>query len=114
MFAKKTRNHELAMQSFPLLETSRDLPRPRADYPETPSGRGSRAFKWRSAPRRPSLRRSRRDWASLGLAALFGVTLNQLFLIGGLARTSAAHTALIVALGPVMVLALSRLLRMEA
>ena len=65
-------------------------------------------------PRRPSLRRSRRDWAFLGLAALFGVTLNQLFFIGGLARTSAAHTALIVALGPVMVLALSRMLRMEA
>jgi drug/metabolite transporter (DMT)-like permease len=64
-------------------------------------------------PRRPSLRRSRRDWAFLGLAALFGVTLNQLFFIGGLARTSAAHTALIVALGPVMVLALSLLLRME-
>jgi drug/metabolite transporter (DMT)-like permease len=79
---------------------------PRADY--------SRTFKWISAPRRPSLQRSRRDWAFLGLVALFGVTLNQLFFIGGLARTSAAHTALIVALGPVMVLALSRLLRMEA
>ena len=79
---------------------------PRANY--------SRVFKWRSAPRRPSLRRSRRDWAFLGLVALFGITLNQLFFIGGLARTSAAHTALIVALGPVMVLALSRLLGMEA
>lgn len=90
------------------------LARPRADYPETPSGRGSRVFKWRSAPRRPSLPRSLRDWAFLGWVALFGVTLNQLFFIGGLARTSAAHTALIVALGPVMVLALSRLLRMEA
>ena len=65
-------------------------------------------------PGRPSLRRSRRDWAFLGLVALFGITLNQLFFIGGLARTSAAHTALIVALGPVMVLALSRMLRMEA
>jgi drug/metabolite transporter (DMT)-like permease len=64
-------------------------------------------------PRRPSLRRPAHDWAFLGLAALFGVTLNQLFFIGGLARTSAAHSALIVALGPVMVLALSRLLRME-
>ena len=65
-------------------------------------------------PRRPSLSRSRRHWALLGLAALFGVTLNQIFFIGGLARTSAAHTALIVALGPVMVLALSCMLRMEA
>jgi drug/metabolite transporter (DMT)-like permease len=68
-------------------------------------------FAW---PRQRSLRRSRDDWAVLGLAALFGVTLNQLFFIGGLARTSAAHTALIVALGPVMVLVLSRILRMEA
>ena len=65
-------------------------------------------------PGRPSLRRSRRDWAFLGLVALFGITLNQIFFIGGLARTSAAHTGLIVALGPVMVLALSRMLRMEA
>ena len=65
-------------------------------------------------PRRPALRGSRRDWALLGLAALFGITLNQLFFIGGLARTSAAHTALIVALGPVMVLALARIMRMEA
>jgi drug/metabolite transporter (DMT)-like permease len=68
-------------------------------------------FAW---PRQRSLRRSRDDWVLLGLAALFGVTLNQLFFIGGLARTSAAHTALIVALGPVMVLVLSRMLRMEA
>ena len=109
---------------------------PRADYPETPSGRGSgvpiiprprrdgaaesssgdrhRALKGRSAPRRASLKRSWRDWVFLGWIALFGITLNQLFFIGGLARTSAAHTALIVALGPVMVLALSRMLRMEA
>ena len=33
--------------------------------------------------------------------------------IGGLARTSAAHTGLIVAIGPVMVLVLSCLLRLE-
>jgi drug/metabolite transporter (DMT)-like permease len=65
-------------------------------------------------PRRPTLRLSWRDWAFLGLVALFGITLNQLFFIGGLARTSAAHTSLIVALGPVMVLALSRIIHMEA
>jgi len=65
-------------------------------------------------PRQPFLRRPARDWAFLGLVALFGVTLNQFFFIGGLARTSAAHTALIVALGPVMVLALSCTLGMEA
>lgn len=65
-------------------------------------------------PRRPSLRLSPGQWASVGVVALFGITLNQLFFIGGLARTSAAHSGLIVALGPVMVLALSRLMRMEA
>ena len=66
---------------------------------------------WR---RRPSLRLSRHEWSFLGLAALFGITLNQIFFIGGLARTSAAHTGLIVALGPVMVLTLSRLMHLEA
>ena len=41
--------------SFPLSETSHDLPRPRADYPEISSGRErqsadySKVFKWRSA-----------------------------------------------------------------
>ncbi len=65
-------------------------------------------------PRRPSLRLSWHAWAFLGVVALFGITLNQLFFIGGLARTSAAHTGLIVALGPVMVLALSRMMRVEA
>jgi len=46
--------------------------------------------------------------------ALFGITLNQLFFIGGLSRTSVAHAGLIVALGPVMVLTLSCLMRLEA
>lgn len=55
-----------------------------------------------------------RQWMSLGIVALFGITLNQLFFIAGLARTSAVHTGLIVALGPVMVLVLSCLIRMEA
>jgi drug/metabolite transporter (DMT)-like permease len=91
------------------------IPRPRRDgAAESSSGDRHRVFRWRSAPRRPSLPRSRHDWVFLGWVALFGITLNQLFFIGGLARTSAAHTALIVALGPVMVLALSCMLRMEA
>lgn len=67
-----------------------------------------------SWPHRPSLRLPARQWAFVGVVALFGITLNQLFFIGGLARTSATHSGLIVALGPVMVLALSRLMRMEA
>lgn len=66
---------------------------------------------WR---RRPSLPRLSREWVFLGTVALFGITLNQLFFIAGLARTSAAHTALIVALGPVMVLILSCMMRVEA
>jgi drug/metabolite transporter (DMT)-like permease len=64
--------------------------------------------------RRSSLGGSARQWTFVGVVALFGITLNQLFFIGGLARTSAAHSGLIVALGPVMVLALSRMMRMEA
>lgn len=67
------------------------------------------------ALRPPSmLRLPRREWFFLGAVALFGITLNQLFFIGGLARTSAAHSGLIVALGPVMVLVLSSLKHMEA
>jgi len=63
---------------------------------------------------RRSLRLSRRAWATLFLVALNGVTLNQLFFIGGLARSTVTHTGLIVALGPVMVLVLACLMRMEA
>jgi len=65
---------------------------------------------WR---RRPSLRLAPTQWRSLAIVALLGITLNQLCFIGGLARTSTAHAALIVALGPVMVLFLSCFLRME-
>ncbi len=46
--------------------------------------------------------------------SLSGVTLNQLFFIGGLARSTVAHTGLIVALGPVMVLVIAVLIRLEA
>lgn len=45
--------------------------------------------------------------------ALSGVAFNQLFFIGGLARTSVGHTGLIVCLGPVMVLVLACLMRLE-
>ncbi len=62
---------------------------------------------------RPALPRAPRVWVLFALLALFGTTLNQLFFIGGLARTSVAHTGLIVALGPVMVLALSCLMHLE-
>jgi drug/metabolite transporter (DMT)-like permease len=64
--------------------------------------------------RRPmSLRLSARQWMLMLLIALNGITLNQLFFIGGLARTTVAHTGLIVAVGSVLVLVLACLLRME-
>ncbi len=64
--------------------------------------------------RRPALRLTPRQWAFMAVVAASGVILNQLFFIGGLARTSVAHTGLMVALGPVMVLVLSCLMRLEA
>lgn len=62
----------------------------------------------------PSFRFTRHEWAFLALAGLNGVTLNQGLYIAGLARTSVAHTALIVALGPVFVLVIACALRMES
>ncbi len=65
--------------------------------------------------RRPaSLRLNRRQWMLLAWVGLHGITLNQLCFIGGIARTTVAHAALIVAIGPVMVLVLACVLRMEA
>jgi drug/metabolite transporter (DMT)-like permease len=64
-------------------------------------------------PGRPELRLSSRQWLVLAVVGFNGMTLNQIGFINGLARTSVAHTALIVALGPVMVLALSCLMRLE-
>jgi drug/metabolite transporter (DMT)-like permease len=66
---------------------------------------------WRN---RGPLRLTRSDWGYLAMTALFGITLNQIFFIGAIGRTSAAHAALIVALGPVMVLVLSCAMRLEA
>jgi drug/metabolite transporter (DMT)-like permease len=63
---------------------------------------------------RPRFRLTRREWGFMALVAMSGVTFNQLFFIGGVARSSVAHAGLIVALGPVMVLVLSCLLRLEA
>lgn len=61
-------------------------------------------------PRRLSLR----EWFMMGLVALCGVTFNQLFFIAGLSRSPVSHAGLIVALGPVMVLVLSCLMRLES
>jgi drug/metabolite transporter (DMT)-like permease len=64
--------------------------------------------------KRSALRLSRREWPLMISISLAGVALNQLGFVAGLNRTSVAHTSLIVALGPVMVLFLSCLLRLEA
>jgi drug/metabolite transporter (DMT)-like permease len=66
---------------------------------------------WRG---RPGWGLTFREWTFMALVAANGITLNQLFFIGGLARTSVAHTGLIVALGPVMVLVLACLMRLES
>lgn len=56
---------------------------------------------------------SRRDWRFLLAMAALGIALNQLTFIGGMARTTVAHTGLIVALGPVMVLAIAVVIGLE-
>ena len=61
-----------------------------------------------------TLRLDGRQWRFLALTGLFGVTLNQLCFIGGLAHTSVAHAGLVVAVGPVTVLVLSCLMRLES
>jgi drug/metabolite transporter (DMT)-like permease len=65
---------------------------------------------WR---KRPALYLTGRQWLGLIAVAFNGMTFNQICFINGLARTSVARTALIVALGPVMVLALSCMMRLE-
>lgn len=55
----------------------------------------------------PPLRRSRREWLYLATMAVFGITLNQVFYIGGLSKTSVTHAGLIQAMGPVVVLLFS-------
>jgi drug/metabolite transporter (DMT)-like permease len=62
---------------------------------------------------RAAVRPARRQWGPLVVLALTGVTFNQFFFLGGVARTSVAHTGLITALGPVIVLVLACLIRLE-
>lgn len=65
------------------------------------------------APPTRSLHPSRRQWLILLAMALTGITLNQIFYIGGLAKTSVTHAGLIQAIGPVMVLLLAASIRTE-
>jgi drug/metabolite transporter (DMT)-like permease len=59
------------------------------------------------------LQLSPRKWPILVAMAASGIALNQLTFIGGMARTTVAHTGLITALGPVMVLAIAVVIRQE-
>ena len=54
-----------------------------------------------------------RDVVHLLLLGLFGVTLNQLFFIVGLSRTSVAHAAILIGLTPIQVLIIARLRGLE-
>jgi drug/metabolite transporter (DMT)-like permease len=60
------------------------------------------------------LQLSQRKWLFLVAMAATGIALNQLTFIGGMARSTVAHTGLIVALGPVMVLIIAVVIRLEA
>ena len=57
---------------------------------------------------------TQRKWIFLVAMAANGIALNQLTFIGGMARSTVAHTGLIVALGPVMVLLIAVVVRLEA
>lgn len=61
----------------------------------------------------PALRLGRRQWITLARMALCGITLNQIFYIGGIARTSVTHAGLIQAVQPVMVMLLAAAVGME-
>jgi len=54
-----------------------------------------------------------RDLPMLIYLGLFGVTLNQLFFIIGLSRTSVLHSSLIIAMTPIFVLAIAALIKQE-
>ncbi|HET7212870.1 MAG TPA: DMT family transporter [Terriglobia bacterium] len=63
---------------------------------------------------RSLLRFTGRRWLQFALIAFLGVTLNQVLIVEGVALTNVPHAALIIAVEPVMVLALSVMMRLEA
>jgi drug/metabolite transporter (DMT)-like permease len=63
--------------------------------------------------RRAPARWTRQDVPLLLWLGLFGVTLNQLFFIIGLSRTSVAHSSIIIGLTPILVLMLAWLRGLE-
>lgn len=57
---------------------------------------------------------ARRDWWKWAELGLYGVALNQVFFVLGLNYTTVAHSALIISLGPILVLVIARLKGLEA
>ncbi len=55
-----------------------------------------------------------RDLPMLLYLGLFGVTLNQVFFIAGLSRTSVVHSSLIIAMTPIFVLVIAAIIRQES
>jgi drug/metabolite transporter (DMT)-like permease len=55
----------------------------------------------------------KQDLPVLIYLGMFGVTLNQLFFVVGLSMTSVAHSALIIAMTPIFVLAIAALIKQE-
>jgi len=60
------------------------------------------------------LRLTRGQWLRFALMAFFGITMDQILFIEGVAHTNVPHAALIAAIQPVMVLVLSVVMRLEA
>jgi drug/metabolite transporter (DMT)-like permease len=60
---------------------------------------------WKRA--RAGTRIARQDRARLVLLGVLGVTLNQVFFVGGLALTSAAHSSVLMSMTPILVLLLA-------
>jgi drug/metabolite transporter (DMT)-like permease len=53
------------------------------------------------------------DWRFLIVLGVFGVTLNQLFFVLGLSRTSVVHSVLIIAMTPIFVLMIAASIKQE-
>ncbi len=57
--------------------------------------------------------RERGDYARLAILSLFGVTINQIFFVGGLSLTKAANTSLLAVSIPIFTVAIGALLKTE-